>query len=148
MPDDAMLELPVGKAQLRRKGTEIALLGFGAMVPTAERLGSRLDASVVNMRFIKPLDVEMVLRIAETHEAIVTIEDGVAAGGAGSAVIECLTEHGKLIPVLKIGIGDRIIEHGSRDENLTDAGLDEEALMRAIRTWRPRRPAAAPGRAS
>jgi 1-deoxy-D-xylulose-5-phosphate synthase len=115
------------------------------MVGAAESIGARLDASVVNMRFVKPLDVDMVMRMADTHDALVTIEDGVVAGGAGGAIIECLAEQGKLIPVLNIGIGDRIIEHGSRGDNLADAGLDEESLYRTIDNWRPSVPAAAPG---
>jgi 1-deoxy-D-xylulose-5-phosphate synthase len=145
LPEQEMRALPVGKAQLRRKGNGIALLAFGAMVGAAESIGARLDASVVNMRFVKPLDVDMVMRMAETHDALVTIEDGVVAGGAGGAIIECLAEQGKLIPVLNIGIGDRIIEHGSRRDNLADAGLDEESLYRTIDNWRPSVPAAAPG---
>ena len=145
LPEQEMRALPVGKAQLRRKGNGIALLAFGAMVGAAESIGARLDASVVNMRFVKPLDVDMVMRMADTHDALVTIEDGVVAGGAGGAIIECLAEQGKLIPVLNIGIGDRIIEHGSRGDNLADAGLDEESLYRTIDNWRPSVPAAAPG---
>jgi len=145
LPEQEMRALPVGKAQLRRKGNGIALLAFGAMVGAAESIGARLDASVVNMRFVKPLDVDMVMRMADTHDALVTIEDGVVAGGAGGAIIECLAEQGKLIPVLNIGIGDRIIEHGSRRDNLADAGLDEESLYRTIDNWRPSVPAAAPG---
>ncbi len=145
LPEQEMRALPVGKAQLRRKGNGIALLAFGAMVGAAESIGARLDASVVNMRFVKPLDVDMVMRMADTHDALVTIEDGVVAGGAGGAIIECLAELGKLIPVLNIGIGDRIIEHGSRGDNLADAGLDEESLYRTIDNWRPSVPAAAPG---
>ena len=145
LPEQEMRALPVGKAQLRRKGNGIALLAFGAMVGAAESIGARLDASVVNMRFVKPLDVDMVMRMADTHDALVTIEDGVVAGGAGGAIIECLAEQGKLIPVLNIGIGDRIIEHGSRGDNLADAGLDEESLYLTIDNWRPSVPAAAPG---
>jgi 1-deoxy-D-xylulose-5-phosphate synthase len=145
LAEQEMRALPVGKAQLRRKGNGIALLAFGAMVGAAESIGARLDASVVNMRFVKPLDVDMVMRMADTHDALVTIEDGVVAGGAGGAIIECLAEQGKLIPVLNIGIGDRIIEHGSRGDNLADAGLDEESLYRTIDNWRPSVPAAAPG---
>jgi 1-deoxy-D-xylulose-5-phosphate synthase len=97
------------------------------------------------MRFVKPLDVDMVLRMANSHDALVTIEDGVVAGGAGSAVIECLAQHGKQIPVLNIGIGDRVIEHGSRSDNLLEAGLDDESVLRAIDNWHPGISAAAPG---
>jgi 1-deoxy-D-xylulose-5-phosphate synthase len=145
LPETRMRALPIGKAQLRRKGNGLALLAFGAMVPGAENVGEQLGASVVNMRFVKPLDVDMVLRMANSHDALVTIEDGVVAGGAGSAVIECLAQHGKQIPVLNIGIGDRVIEHGSRSDNLLEAGLDDESVLRAIDNWHPGISAAAPG---
>jgi len=131
-----MRALPVGKAQLRRRGKGIALLAFGALVPVAEEVGAELDASVVNMRFVKPIDEAMILAMAEGHEALVTLEDNALMGGAGSAVNECLAAHGVLIPVLNLGLPDRFIEHGSREENLADSGLDRESLLRTIRRWK------------
>mgnify|MGYP001053862365 CR=1 FL=1 len=132
-----MTALPVGKAQLRREGRSgLALLAFGAMVAVAERLGAELDATVLNMRFVKPLDVARVLDVARRHGAIVTIEDNAVAGGAGDAVLRCLQENGVVLPCLSLGIPDRFIEHGSREENLADAGLDLDSLRAAVsRFW-------------
>ena len=87
-------------------------LAFGAMVPTCERIAERLDATLVNMRFIKPLDEELVLKLASTHRAFVTVEENVVAGGAGSAIGECLAVQGVSMPMLSLGIPDRFIEHG------------------------------------
>jgi 1-deoxy-D-xylulose-5-phosphate synthase len=132
-----MTALPVGQAQLRRQGRSgLALLAFGAMVAPAEALAAELDATVVNMRFVKPLDSACVLDIARRHKAIVTIEDNAVAGGAGDAVLQCLQQHSVTIPSLALGIPDRFIEHGSREENLADAGLDLASLRTAVhRFW-------------
>ncbi|HSF78399.1 MAG TPA: 1-deoxy-D-xylulose-5-phosphate synthase [Steroidobacteraceae bacterium] len=132
-----MTALPVGQAQMRRQGRSgLALLAFGAMVAPAEALAAELDATVVNMRFVKPLDSACVLDIARRHRAIVTIEDNAVAGGAGDAVLQCLQEHSVTIPSLALGIPDRFIEHGSRQENLADAGLDLASLRTAVhRFW-------------
>jgi 1-deoxy-D-xylulose-5-phosphate synthase len=132
-----MTALPVGQAQLRRQGRSgLALLAFGAMVAPAEALAAELDATVVNMRFVKPLDSACVLDIARRHKAIVTIEDNAVAGGAGDAVLQCLQQHSMTIPSLALGIPDRFIEHGSREENLADAGLDLASLRAAVhRFW-------------
>jgi len=127
--------IPVGKAEIRREGSKVALLAFGAMVPIAEAVAPELDATVVNMRFIKPLDDDLVLRLARTHRALVTLEDNAVSGGAGSAVNETLALHNVLIPVLNLGIPDRFIEHGSRQECLTAAGLDAASVMSSVRTW-------------
>ena len=132
-----MTALPIGQAQLRRQGRSgLALLAFGAMVAPAEALAAELDATVVNMRFVKPLDSACVLDIARRHRAIVTIEDNAVAGGAGDAVLQCLQQHSVTIPSLALGIPDRFIEHGSREENLADAGLDLASLRTAVhRFW-------------
>jgi 1-deoxy-D-xylulose-5-phosphate synthase len=134
-----MQALPLGKAQVRRRGRGVALLAFGAMVPTTEQLARELDATVVNMRFVKPLDEEMVLAMAESHDALVTLEDNVLMGGAGSAVGECLAAHRVLIPLLSLGIPDHFIEHGSRDECLAAAGLDAASILEAVRAWQRQR---------
>jgi len=132
-----MTALAVGKSELRREGRSgLALLAFGPMVAPAEQLAAELDATVVNMRFVKPLDTACILEVAERHRAIVTIEDNAVAGGAGDAVLQCLQQHGVVIPSLCCGIPDRFIEHGSREENLADAGLDVDSLRVAIgRFW-------------
>jgi 1-deoxy-D-xylulose-5-phosphate synthase len=142
-----MTALPVGRAQLRREGRSgLALLAFGAMLPAAEALAAELDATVVNMRFVKPLDTACVLDVARRHDALVTIEDNAVAGGAGEAVLECLQQHSVSIPCLVLGIPDRFIDHGSREENLADAGLDLAGLRASVqRFWaRPGQPRAVP----
>ncbi|MBS1199831.1 MAG: 1-deoxy-D-xylulose-5-phosphate synthase [Proteobacteria bacterium] len=132
-----MTALPVGRAEPRREGRSgLALLAFGAMVAAAEQLAAEFDATVVNMRFVKPLDVARVLEVARRHRAIVTIEDNAVAGGAGDAVMQCLQQNGVTLPSLSLGIPDRFIEHGSREENLVDAGLDLDSLRAAVhRFW-------------
>ncbi len=139
VPQREMRALPVGKAVLRREGRSgLVLLAFGSMVPAAERLAASYDATVVNMRFVKPLDENMLMEVARRHRAIVTLEENVVAGGAGAAVLECLQAHGVQLPVLLLGIPDRFIHHGSRNENLADAGLDDASLRVAIdRFWSP-----------
>ncbi len=142
-----MAALPIGHAELRREGhSGLALLAFGAMVVPAEQIGAELDATVVNMRFVKPLDQDRILDIARRHAAIVTIEDNAVAGGAGDAVLQCLQQQAVAIPSLALGIPDRFIEHGSREENLADAGLDLAGLRASIsRFWaRQRHPRAVP----
>jgi len=133
--ETAMRALPLGKAELRRRGCRVALLAFGAMVPVAEQVALELDATVVNMRFVKPLDEEMVLAMAESHGTLVTLEDNALMGGAGSAVGECLAAHRVLIPLLNLGIPDHYIEHGSREECLAAAGLDAASILDSVRAW-------------
>ncbi|HWP94335.1 MAG TPA: 1-deoxy-D-xylulose-5-phosphate synthase [Gammaproteobacteria bacterium] len=130
-----MTALPIGKAEVRRQGHRLALLNFGALLPTVLDVGERLDATVVNMRFVKPLDEALVLEVARRHEAIVTVEDAAIAGGAGSAVGECLAAHRCTVPLLHLGIPDRFIGHGSREECLADAGLDAVGMEKAIADW-------------
>ncbi|MFQ6022438.1 MAG: 1-deoxy-D-xylulose-5-phosphate synthase [Acidiferrobacterales bacterium] len=127
-----MRMLPIGKAQLRRQGERIALLAYGAMVTPAMEAAEELNATVVNMRFVKPLDEDMLLKLADTHEFLVTIEDNVVAGGAGSAVNECLACHAKQNLMLNLGLPDALIETGSRDEMLAEAGLDMTGILQAI----------------
>jgi 1-deoxy-D-xylulose-5-phosphate synthase len=132
-----MTALPIGKAEIRREGRSgLALVAVGVMLESAVALAGELDATVVNLRFVKPLDTALLLEVARRHRAIVTIEDNAVAGGAGEAVLECLRQHGLALPGLALGIPDRFIEHGSRDENLADAGLDLGSLRAAImRFW-------------
>lgn len=136
---DASLDtLPIGKAQLRRRGHGLALLAFGAMLEPAARLAAEWDATLVNMRFVKPLDEAMILELAEQHDAFVTLEDNAVAGGAGSGVAECLAAHGITLPILHLGLPDAFLEHGSREEVLAMAGLDLDSLRRAIHARFPR----------
>jgi 1-deoxy-D-xylulose-5-phosphate synthase len=135
-PVAEMTALPVGRAEVRREGhSGLLILAFGAMVRPAEIFGERLDATVVNMRFVKPLDEELVLRLAARHNALVTIEENAVAGGAGSAVIELLAACANSMPTLTLGIPDRFVEHGSRDDCLAQAELDTPSLEAAVRRW-------------
>jgi 1-deoxy-D-xylulose-5-phosphate synthase len=131
-----MSSIPVGRAQVRREGRSgLAILAFGALVDTARKIAERLDATLVNMRFVKPLDEDTVAAVAARHRAIVTIEENSIMGGAGSAVGECLAAQGIQIPLLQLGIPDRFIEHGSRDTCLAAAGLDLAGLSARIDPW-------------
>ena len=130
---DASLDpLPIGKAQLRRQGTGIALLAFGATVPAAEAVGAELGLTVVNMRFVKPLDRDLVLELARAHEGFVTIEDNVVAGGAGSGVSELLAAERVLLPVLHLGLPDAFQHHASREDLLAEAGIDAAGIRAAV----------------
>jgi 1-deoxy-D-xylulose-5-phosphate synthase len=131
-----MSALPVGKAQLRREGQSgLALLAFGALVAPAAKIAEALDATLLNMRFVKPLDEELLVAIAARHQALVTIEENAVQGGAGSAVLELLAAEGLAVPVLQLGIPDRFIEHGSREGCLSAAGLDGASLAASIERW-------------
>jgi 1-deoxy-D-xylulose-5-phosphate synthase len=131
-----MTALPVGKAQLRREGKSgLALLAFGALVAPAARIAEMLDATLVNMRFVKPLDEELIVALASRHRALVTIEENAALGGAGSAVGELLGAEGLQLPLLQLGIPDRFIEHGSREGCLVAAGLDAAGLEASVGRW-------------
>jgi 1-deoxy-D-xylulose-5-phosphate synthase len=131
-----MTAIPVGRAQTRREGRSgLAILAFGALVESARKIAERLDATLVNMRFVKPLDEETVLATAARHRAIVTIEENSVMGGAGSAVGEILAAAGLQLPLLHLGIPDRFIEHGSRETCLAAAGLDLTGLSASIDRW-------------
>nr|WP_313226243.1 1-deoxy-D-xylulose-5-phosphate synthase [Stenotrophomonas pavanii] len=124
--------LPIGKGELRLQGSRIALLAFGSTVAAAEQVGRDLGLSVVNMRFIKPLDRELVLSIAAQHEGLVTIEDNVVAGGAGSGVGELLNAEGVLRPILHLGLPDSYQHHASREDLLAEAGIDAAGIRAAV----------------
>jgi 1-deoxy-D-xylulose-5-phosphate synthase len=127
-----MTALPVGKAEVRRRGRGVAILAFGAMLATALEVGEKLDATVVNMRFVKPIDEDCILKMAAEHDLLVTIEENVVQGGAGSAVNEVLAAHGVPRLALNYGIPDRPIEHGEREDMLEDAGLTPAAFLAFI----------------
>jgi 1-deoxy-D-xylulose-5-phosphate synthase len=133
--EEPMSCYPIGKAELRRAGQRVAILAFGPMVASCRALAEANDMTLVNMRFIKPLDVEMVLEVAGRHEALITVEENAVAGGAGSAVNEVLLASDLHLPVLNCGIPDRFIEHGSREDGLVSAGLDAASLERRILHW-------------
>jgi 1-deoxy-D-xylulose-5-phosphate synthase len=127
-----MRALQIGKGELRRAGKRVAILAFGTMLAPALAAGEQLDATVANMRFVKPLDTELVLRLAREHALLVTVEENTVQGGAGSAVAECLQQHGVVIPLLQLGLPDRFIEQGEHTQMLADCGLDAKGLLAAI----------------
>jgi 1-deoxy-D-xylulose-5-phosphate synthase len=131
-PCEAMTALEIGRGQWRRKGNRVALLAFGSLLATAFVVGETLDASVVNMRFVKPLDEALVRELASTHELLVTLEENVVAGGAGSAVAEALAAAGLATPLLQLGLPDRYIDHGEQAQLLAEAGLDAPSVLQAI----------------
>jgi 1-deoxy-D-xylulose-5-phosphate synthase len=131
-----MAAIPVGRAQFKREGRiGLAILAFGALVEPARKIAERLDATLVNMRFVKPLDEELIVGVAARHRAIVTIEENAIIGGAGSGVGEVLTANGLQLPLLHLGIPDRFIEHGTRDTCLKAAGLDLAGLSASVEKW-------------
>jgi 1-deoxy-D-xylulose-5-phosphate synthase len=134
MPAEGLETIPIGKAEVVRTGREVAILAFGSMVETCRSLAERLDATLVNMRFVKPLDEELLAELADQHDLLVTVEENAVAGGAGSGVNECMASLGKRPGLLNLGLTDNYHEHASRDEILADAGLDEATLERAIRS--------------
>jgi 1-deoxy-D-xylulose-5-phosphate synthase len=130
--DPALITLPIGKAEIRREGKRIALLAFGSMLAPALEAGAAFNATVVNMRFVKPLDEELVRELARNHDLLVTVEENVVAGGAGSAVNECLMAAGLATRVVNLGLPDRFIEHGDHREQLAQCGLDAAGIRRTI----------------
>jgi 1-deoxy-D-xylulose-5-phosphate synthase len=135
-PAAAMTALQVGKGEMRRttsrRTNRIAILAFGSMVQAACGAAEELDASVANMRFVKPLDVDLVSRLALEHDALVTIEENVVAGGAGSAVGEALAAYGILIPLLQLGLPDAFVDHGDPAQLLAGCGLDVQGIIASI----------------
>ncbi len=124
--------LPIGKARLKREGRQVALLAFGAVLPAAEEVGAELGLTVVDMRFVKPLDRELILQLARSHEGFVTLEDNVVAGGAGAGVAELLAAEGITMPILHLGLPDAFQHHASREDLLAEAGLDAEGIRSAV----------------
>jgi 1-deoxy-D-xylulose-5-phosphate synthase len=128
-----MHELTIGKGSVVAKGKEVAILSFGTTLEIAKVVGTEVGATVINMRFVKPMDQELILEIATSHRFIFTIEENMVAGGAGSAVNEVLAEKGLLVEVANYGLPDRLIQHGSRDDMLADAGLTESAFKSFVK---------------
>lgn len=133
-PTGSALEaLPWGQGEVRRQGQRVAILAFGTLLYPALQAAEALEATVANMRFAKPLDEALVLELARTHAALVTLEEGCLPGGAGSAVLETLARAGVTVPVLNLGIPDAFIEHGDPAKLLSLLGLDAPGIERAIR---------------
>jgi 1-deoxy-D-xylulose-5-phosphate synthase len=126
--------LSIGKGKIISKGEDIAILNFGTLLPAAIDAAKDLNASVCDMRWVKPLDKELIDIISQSHKFIVTLEENSIAGGAGSAITEYLSEQGILLPVLQLGLPDRFIDHGKRESILSDLGLDSQGIYRSIQT--------------
>ena len=141
---EEMSELPIGKGEIKRTGKSIAILAFGSMVEPALVAGEKFNATVVNMRFVKPLDEALILKLAETHDCLVTVEENVVMGGAGSGVNEFLIAQGQLPPMLNLGLPDRFIAQGSREECLSACGLDVDGISASIQAFLDRQPHAKP----
>ncbi|MBB3277587.1 MULTISPECIES: 1-deoxy-D-xylulose-5-phosphate synthase [unclassified Pseudoxanthomonas] len=136
--------LPIGKAELRTRGNRVALLAFGSTVAAAEQVGRELGLTMVNMRFVKPLDRALVLELAASHQGFVTVEDNVVMGGAGSGVAELLNAEGIALPVLHLGLPDEFQHHASREDLLAEAGIDAAGIRASVlRRW-PQLAASAP----
>jgi 1-deoxy-D-xylulose-5-phosphate synthase len=129
----ALDTLPFGKGEIRRTGRKVAMLVFGTLLYPALQAAEKLDATVVNMRWVKPLDTELVRQVATNHDALVTIEDGCTMGGAGSAVLEALAAAGLAKPVLQLGLPDQFIEHGDPVKLLAMLGLDGDGIEASVR---------------
>ena len=125
--------VPVGRGIVRRRGSKIAMLVFGTLLPAAMQVAEALDLTVVDMRFVKPLDQDLVREMASSHAGIVTLEEGAVMGGAGSAVTETLHQSGVVYPVLQLGLPDLFIDHGDQAALLAGVGLDAAGIEHAIR---------------
>jgi len=128
----SMTALPVGKADVVTNGDTVAILAFGSTLAPAREVASRIGATLVNMRFVKPLDADLINEMARTHKLLVTVEDNAVAGGAGSGVNELILATGKSVQVLNIGLPDRYIEHGSHEDCLAEAGLDMHGILEQV----------------
>lgn len=133
MPAKDLQTIPLGKGEIRREGQGVAILAFGTMLASSLAAADELNATVANMRFIKPLDVELIRQLAQTHDALVTVEEGCVMGGAGSAVAEALAEAGIVKPILHLGLPDKFIDHGDAAQLLATCGLDGKGIAAAIR---------------
>ncbi|MCA3209367.1 1-deoxy-D-xylulose-5-phosphate synthase [Cupriavidus sp.] len=129
----ALTALPLGKGEIRREGQRVAILAFGSMLHPSLTAAESLDATVANMRFVKPLDVDLVKQLAANHDYLVTVEEGATMGGAGSAVLEALAEAGIEIPTLVLGLPDKFVDHGDPAFLLSQCGLDAAGIERSVR---------------
>ncbi len=130
--EETMTALPIGKAQLRREGKRVALLAFGTMVDPAQQLAEEMEFTLVNMRFVKPLDTELLEQIAQSHDLLITLEENAIAGGAGAGILEYLSQTGSTTAIRLIGLPDEFVDHGSREELLEYCKLDLDGLRQQI----------------
>ncbi|MDQ8024146.1 MAG: transketolase C-terminal domain-containing protein, partial [Moraxellaceae bacterium] len=132
-PASTLDVLPIGRGEIRREGSKTALLAFGTLLHDALKVGDKLDASVANMRFAKPIDRELVLQLAARHSLLVTLEENAVTGGAGSEVARIIHEAGLDVSVLTLGLPDRFIDHGEQQQLLAAVGLDLAGIEAAVR---------------
>lgn len=130
--DPVMIALPLGKGVVKREGKSVAILCFGPLLATAKIVADDLNASLCDMRFVKPLDVELVMKMAASHDLLITLEENTIAGGAGSAVTECLHQLGVTTPVLQLGFNDEFVDHDSQQQQLVRQGLDVQSIRSRI----------------
>jgi 1-deoxy-D-xylulose-5-phosphate synthase len=128
-----LVSIEIGKGEIKREGKGIAILAFGSMVAPCLKAGEELGATVANMRFVKPLDVELVKRLAREHDYLVTVEEGCVMGGAGAAVAEALAAEGIAKPIQMLGLPDKFIDHGDPALLLASVGLDAKGIVASIR---------------
>ncbi len=133
VPEANLDTLPLGRGEVIRRGSGVALLAFGSLVPAALAAGEELDATVINMRFVKPIDAELIVELAGNHSLLVSVEENAVIGGAGSEVGRVLTEHCLDVPLIRLGLPDRFIDHGEQGQLLAELGLDKDGILRAIR---------------
>lgn len=134
-PLEPLSALPIGKGVVRREGEKLAILNFGTLLPEAAQVAEALNATLVDMRFVKPLDEQLVLELAASHDALVTLEENAIMGGAGSGVNELLMAKRRAIPVLNIGLPDSFISQGSQEEVRVELGLDAAGIQQKIEVW-------------
>lgn len=132
VPYSPLEPLEIGKGRLIREGKKIAILSFGTRLQAAQEVAEQLDASLADMRFVKPLDHDLIAQLTASHDLLVTVEDNVLAGGAGSAVLEYLQQENTQVPVELIGLPDEFIKHGSQDEIFTELALDAQGMLERI----------------
>jgi 1-deoxy-D-xylulose-5-phosphate synthase len=133
--DNALKTVEMGKAEIRHTGSRIAMLAWGSMVTPTVHVGKELSATVVNMRFVKPIDETLILELVKTHDVFVTVEENVLAGGAGEAVNRFLQTQKILMPVLNLGLPDYFVEQGTREECLTECGLDSQGILASVEAF-------------
>ena len=134
IPSTQLDTLPVGKGEVRRHGKGVALLAFGTLLAPALAAGDEIDATVANMRFVKPSDADLIVELAGNHSLLVTLEENAVIGGAGSEVERVLAERGLNVPVLRLGLPDRFIDHGEQGQLLAELGLDKDGIVHAVRS--------------
>ncbi|ESP93639.1 1-deoxy-D-xylulose-5-phosphate synthase [Pseudoalteromonas luteoviolacea] len=134
-PSSEMVQLPIGKANTVREGQKLAILNFGTLLDNARSVAQQLDATLIDMRFVKPLDESLLTTLAQTHTHFITLEDNAIAGGAGSAVSEFLAQQNIARPVKHLGIPDEFIKHGTQDQMHSEMGLDSEGILATATSW-------------